>query len=233
MCVFILVKMRIASELPLSIFVSLYLAAPGCCQATSGPPLSFIGGGVGLGPRDIESRVAHPANQENFEGTPIGDAGRLFTWHLDGAWRVAPRAALGAEFMVLEPAHGVLRGGGYAFTELQEERLLTALARFRLTTSPRAAVDIVGGPGLLFWRRTDQATFFGFNPPRSTETREQSSVDLALAAGLDAQFAVARHVSLVVGGRLLWLGRETLTEFDDPQEPSARVLVTVGIRAGR
>lgn len=226
-------SLRIELVALLGACLSIQLASPAHGQTASAPPLSFLGGGVGLGPRDIESRVAYPANRESFEGQAVGDAGRFFSWYIDGSWQLASRVGVGAEFMVLEPARGVLRGGGYAITELQEERVLTGLARFRLTTSPRAAVDVVGGGGLLFWQRSDETTVSSPQLPQASESRERSSADVAVAAGLDAQFSVARHLSVVVGGRLLWLRRETLTVSDNPQEPSVRALLTVGLRAGR
>jgi hypothetical protein len=209
----------------------LMVAGPAAAQAaatTAQPmPRVFIGAGIGLSTNDAASRMR------------IHEDDVASMWLVEAGSAVSRRLSLGVEYSQPSPATAVttVGAGRTQLSGRQTERLLLALIRARVAGSPRVALDVVAGGGVLFQHH--QAGSCIFAQPRCEDTNGDSleKRTRAYTTGLDVPVRITPHFELVGSARVYFLRRgvHTSTTFPGPSwqfewEPSTR---TAGLLTGR
>ena len=193
--------------------VSLVPAALAAGQTVARPaaalPVVFVGAGFGPSTNDASSRMR------------LYEDGLATTWIVDGGVAVADRIGLGVEYSrpSAATAFTTFGAGRFQSSGRQEEQALIGVLRMRLTATPRWALDVVGGAGVLFQHHASglcepaQAACDAADGP----SRDEHA--LALAAGADVPITLARHFAIVPAVRAYWLRRGEHTSDTDINLP--------------
>jgi hypothetical protein len=172
-------------------------------------PAVFVGAGLGPSTNDASSRMR------------LYEDGRATTWIIEGGVAVADRVGLGVEYSrpSAATAFTTFGAGRFQSSGRQEEQALIGVLRMRLTATPRWALDVVGGAGVLFQHHASGLCEPAQAVCDATDGPSRDEHALALATGADVPFTLTRHFALVPAVRAYWLRRGDHTSDTDINLP--------------
>lgn len=169
-------------------------AAPTAWAQSLELPRLFIGGGASLATNDSEHRMR------------LGDQTMPAVFAVEAAARIAPRIAIGAEFMQPADSEGVTQGQGFQSFGEQRERAIIGTLRARLAGSGPVALDAVGGAGVLFQHHELRLSpCFSGCEVLVVETMTNRAP--AFLAGADVPVRLGGHFGIAATGRIYFLNR--------------------------
>ena len=163
-----------------------------------GPSMTFIGGGVGVTSSAAEGRVQATAFPE----------GSLLAPRIEAGLALGRRVGLGLAFVPFTEINGSHNIALLAVSDRQREQAWVAELRLRAGATPRVAMDVVGGAGLL--RQQREGTFACNFTCAVANTAEPSHTSPAFSVGLDVPLQLGPHLSLAALGRIYWMRRGRL-----------------------
>ena len=115
---------------------------------------------------------------------------------------------LGLAFVPFTEINGSHNIALLAVSDRQREQAWVAELRLRAGATPRVAMDVVGGAGLL--RQQREGTFACNFTCAVANTAEPSHTSPAFSVGLDVPLQLGPHLSLAALGRIYWMRRGRL-----------------------
>ena len=196
------------------------LTPPAAAQPATafGPSMTFIGGGVGVTSSDAEGRVRVTAFPERSLVAPRLEAGLA----------LGRRVGLGLAFVPFTEIDGSHNIARLAVSDRQREQAWVAELRMRAGATPRLALDVVGGAGLL--RQQREGAFISCFTCTAANIAEPRHTSPVFSAGLDVPLRFAPHVSLAAVARLFWMRRGLLDVQTWPRDNTTEAAVFLTLR---